>query len=526
MLKPQKSGNTWTLRIMHTIAFKGVETCLVDVQVQISSGLVNFIIVGLPDKVVAESKERIRSAFFACGLSLPSKRITLNLAPSDLPKEGSHFDLPIALAIMAAIDAIPKDAVQRYLALGELTLNGNISPVCGVLPAALAAVEHEMGIIVPHRSGSEAMWASEDLDVLAPGSLFELINHFKGSQCLSRPPLPVIQDHPCTLDYAEIKGQETAKRAMEIAAAGGHHILLNGPPGSGKSMLASRLLSIMPPLSPREFLELSVIQSLEGTRYNYTTQKPFRNPHHSASMVALVGGGPKLKPGEISLAHGGVLFLDEFPEFSPYVLDSLRQPLENGEVNIVRAQYRCRFPAQFQLVAAMNPCRCGLALDPNYVCQHGDKKRCVSRYRTRLSGPLLDRFDMFIDVEPVSVHDLQTAPNGVPSEKIRERVLENRAVQKKRYTAYDSDQGDTNATCSDKVLQEVCLLTHSAQDLMQRFLKLSPLSARAYYRVLRVARTIADFDKVEQIDKIHLAESLSYRPKHETSLPRQVLNIA
>lgn len=322
-----------------TVAFEGIEARSVDVQVQIIPGNVVFNVVGLPDKAVAESRERVRGALIASGLALPAKRITVNLAPADLPKEGSHYDLPIALGVMAAIGAIPADALGGYCVLGELALDGSITAVNGVLPAAIAAGARGLGLICPAATGSEAAWAGGDLDVLAPRSLIQLANHFKGSQVMARPEPSVAGLAGPLPDLSDIKGQEGAKRALEIAAAGGHNLLMNGPPGSGKSMLAARLPSILPPLTPRELLDISMIQSVAGELKDgaLSNRRPFRQPHHSASMAALVGGGLGARPGEVSLAHGGVLFLDELPEFAPQVLDSLRQPMETGEVMIARA---------------------------------------------------------------------------------------------------------------------------------------------------------------------------------------------
>ena len=351
-----------------TVAFEGVEARPVDVQVQVANGAVAFTIVGLGDKAVAESRERVRAALVASGLALPARRITVNLAPADLPKEGSHYDLPVALAVMAAIGAIPADALDGYAVIGELALDGTISPVAGVLPAAIAANARGLGLVCPAACGPEAAWASAELDILAPRSLIQLANHFKGAQILARPTPALRAAGGPQPDLADIKGQESAKRALEVAAAGGHNLLMCGAPGAGKSMLAQRLPSILPPLRPRELLEVSMVHSVAGELAGgaLTDRRPFRAPHHSASMAALVGGGVHARPGEISLAHHGVLFLDELPEFNPQALDSLRQPLEAGEVAIARANHRIVYPARFQLVAAMNPCRCGHADEPGY----------------------------------------------------------------------------------------------------------------------------------------------------------------
>src|SRR5580765_3028167 len=418
-----------------TVAFEGIEARAVDVQVQVAPGLPAFNIVGLPDKAVSEAKERVRAALVASGLALPARRITINLAPADLPKEGSHYDLPIALGLMAAIGAVPHDALAGFTVLGELGLDGSIAAVAGALPAAIGANSRSEGLICPAACGPEAAWASPEMEIIAPSSLIQLANHFKGTQVLSRPK-PGIQAEAdgAALDLADIKGQESAKRALEVAAAGGHNLLMIGPPGSGKSMLAQRLPSILPPLSPAELLEVSMIASVAGEIEGgaLTNRRPFRAPHHSASMPALVGGGLRVKPGEVSLAHCGVLFLDEFPEFDPRVLDSLRQPLESGEVAIARANHRVTYPARLILVAAMNPCRCGRANDPGFACRRGPNARCAAEYQTRLSGPLLDRIDLNIEVPAVTASDLILPPPAEGSKEVAARVAQARAIQAER----------------------------------------------------------------------------------------------
>ncbi len=377
-------------------------------------------IVGLPDKAVSEARERVRSALIASGLALPARRITVNLAPADLPKEGSHYDLPIALGLMAAIGAIPPDALTGFTVLGELGLDGSIAPVAGVLPAAIGANARDEGLICPAACGAEAAWASPDIQIVAANSLIQIANHFKGTQVLSRPQPKVHEAGAELLDLRDIKGQESAKRALEIAAAGGHHLLMIGSPGAGKSMLAARLPSILPPLSPSELLEVSMIASVAGEIRDgaLTARRPFRSPHHSASMAALTGGGMRAKPGEISLAHQGVLFLDELPEFDPRVLDSLRQPLENGEVAVSRANHRVTYPARFMLVAAMNPCRCGHAYEPGFSCKRGRIDRCTSDYQARISGPLMDRIDLRIEVPAVTAADLILPPPAEGSAEV------------------------------------------------------------------------------------------------------------
>jgi magnesium chelatase family protein len=496
-----------------TVAFEGIEARAVDVQVQVAPGLPAFHVVGLPDKAVSEARERVRAALIAAGLALPARRITVNLAPADLPKEGSHYDLPIALGLMAAIGAIPHDAVNGFTVLGELGLDGSLAAVAGVLPAAIAASARGEGLICPAACGPEAAWASPDMEIIAASSLLQLANHFKGTQVLSRPQPRIREVEGAPLDLKDIKGQESAKRALEIAAAGGHNLLMVGPPGAGKSMLAARLPTILPPLSPAELLEVSMIASVAGeiAEGALTRRRPFRAPHHSASMAALVGGGLRAKPGEVSLAHHGVLFLDEFPEFQPQVLDSLRQPLETGEVTIVRANYRVTYPARFMLVAAMNPCRCGRANDPGFVCRRGANARCAAEYQARLSGPLLDRIDLMIDVPAVTAADLILPPPAEGSREVAERVARARAVQAARYAALGLAGVRTNATVQGPVLEEVAKPDSAGLALLRDAAEAMRLSARGYHRVLRVARTLADLDGADRVSRIHLAEALSYR---------------
>jgi len=496
-----------------TVSFEGIEARAVDVQVQISPGTVAFTIVGLPDKAVAESRERVRSALIASGLALPAKRITVNLAPADLPKEGSHYDLPIALGVMAAIGAIPGDALNGFTVLGELALDGSITSVAGVLPAAMAAVERQHGLICPEACGPEAAWASDDLEILGPRSLIQLANHFKGTQVMSRPEPAVMPASGILPDLRDIKGQESAKRTLEIAAAGGHNLLMSGPPGAGKSMLAQRLPSILPPLSPRELLEVSMIQSVAGLLAGgaLSNRRPFRAPHHSASMAALVGGGLNARPGEASLAHHGVLFLDELPEFQPQVLDSLRQPLETGEILISRANHRVTYPARFQLVAAMNPCRCGQGTEPGYVCRRQPNERCIAQYQARLSGPLLDRIDLAIDVPAVTAADLILPPPEEGSAQVAARVAAARKRQEARYAPQKGKGISTNAACPPALLEEVAQPDADGLSLIRDAANAMRLSARGFHRVLKVARTLADLDGETQVRRIHVAEALSYR---------------
>ncbi|HZP74574.1 MAG TPA: YifB family Mg chelatase-like AAA ATPase [Pseudolabrys sp.] len=496
-----------------TVAFEGIEARAVDVQVQVAPGLPAFNIVGLADKAIGEAKERVRAALIASGLALPSRRITVNLAPADLPKEGSHYDLPIALGLMAAIGAIPPDALPGFTVLGELGLDGSIAAVAGVLPAAIGANSRGEGLICPADCGPEAAWASPEMEIIAPRSLIQLANHFRGTQVLTRPQPKMHTVADGALDLADIKGQESAKRALEVAAAGGHNLLMIGPPGAGKSMLAARLPSILPPLAPAELLEVSMIASVAGAIEGgaLTNRRPFRAPHHSASMPALVGGGLRVRPGEISLAHHGVLFLDELPEFAPSALEALRQPLEVGEVAIARANHRVTYPARFMLVAAMNPCRCGHASDPAYICRRGANTRCAADYQAKLSGPLLDRIDLHIEVPAVTAADLILPRPAEGSREVAARVAHARGIQAERFAAMGMPELRLNAQAQGPVLEEIARADKQGLTLLREAADNMRLSARGYHRVLRVARTLADLDRAERVSRLHLAEALSYR---------------
>ena len=462
---------------------------------------------------MSEAKERVRAALIASGLALPARRITINLAPADLPKEGSHYDLPIALGLMAAIGAIPHDALAGFTVLGELGLDGGIAPVAGVLPAAIAANAQGHGLICPAPCGAEAAWASPEIEIIAARSLIQLANHFKGTQVLTRPQPKIRELAELPLNLADIKGQESAKRALEVAAAGGHNLLMIGPPGAGKSMLAARLPSILPPLTPAELLEVSMIAFVAGEIEGgaLTNRRPFRSPHHSASMPALVGGGLRAKPGEISLAHNGVLFLDEMPEFAGQALDSLRQPLETGEVAISRANHRITYPARFMLIAAMNPCRCGRASDPGFAYKRGANVRCAAEYQARVSGPLLDRIDLHIEVPAVTAADLILPPPAEGSREIAARVARARDIQTERYASLGLPGVRTNAQANGPVLEQVARADGTGLSLLKDAADAMQLSARGYHRVLRVARTLADLDGAEKVARVHLAEALSYR---------------
>jgi magnesium chelatase family protein len=492
----------------YTVAFQGVEARLVEVQCAISAGLPAFNLVGLPDKAVSEAKERVRAALTSMGLALPAKRITVNLSPADLPKEGSHFDLPIALAVLAAMEVVPADAVAGNVALGELSLDGSLITVIGALPAAVAAAEAECGLVCPAGCGAEAAWVGA-VQVIAAKSLLALVNHFTGRAALAPATPGTVAAAASARDLADVKGQEKAKRALEIAAAGRHHLLMVGPPGSGKSMIAARLPGILPPLDPSEALETSMIHSLAGLleEGGISRARPFRTPHHTASMAAIVGGGKAAKPGEISLAHHGVLFLDELPEFPRAVLETLRQPIETGDVVVARANAHVRYPCRFMLVAAANPCRCGYLADPLRACARSPD--CGADYLGRISGPLMDRFDLRIEVPSVSVEDLALPRASEGSAEIAGRVAAARTRQRIRY---DGVPGvSLNADAEGDLLEAAAETTVEAQDLLEEVARRFRLSARGYHRVMRVARTIADLEGSDAVEKRHVAEAVGYR---------------
>ena len=487
---------------VRSFAFSGIDAVPVEVQVQISNGLPAFLIVGLADKAVGEARERVRAALTAMSLSLPPKRILINLAPADLQKEGSHFDLAIALGVLAAMDVLPRDEVAGYAAVGELSLDGRINPVNGVLPAALGASALSLGLICAAEQGGEAAWGGE-IEVLAAPDLLSLVNHFRGSQVLTPPELPGLAIPERTPDLADVKGMEAAKRALEISAAGCHSLMLIGPPGAGKSMLAARLPGLLPDLSAAEALEVSAIHSVAGLLQGgkLVMRPPFREPHHSASMAAIIGGGPRAKPGEVSLAHRGVLFLDEMPELPRQSLEALRAPIETGRTTIARASAHVTYPARFQLVAAMNPCRCGHLGDAAREC--GRAPRCGEDYLSKISGPMLDRIDLCVQVQPVPASEIARAPTGECSSVVSARIAESRRRQHAR------QDGLSNAEAAPDRFD----LSADARDLAERASDRLRLSGRGFTRMLRVSRTIADLATCTQVARSHVAEALSYRQR-------------
>ncbi len=441
-------------------------------------------------------------------IALPSKRITINLSPADLPKEGSHFDLPIALSLLAALEILPDDVVQTVVALGELSLDGTLVPVVGALPAAMAAAEQDRSLLCPAGSGAEAAWVGKTQVIAAP-TLGDVVRHYTGQAPLPPAEPGEVSAPPQGRDLREVKGQERAKRALEIAAAGRHHLMFVGTPGSGKSMLAARLPSILPPLTAAEALDTSMIHSLAGLldEGGISRARPFREPHHTASMAAIIGGGRQAKPGEVSLAHNGVLFMDEFPEFPRTVLETLRQPIETGEVMIARANAHVKYPCKFMLVAAANPCKCGYLSDPARACAR--VPQCGEDYMGRISGPLMDRFDLRVDVPPVAFTDLDLPGSGDSSADVAARVAAARATQAARFKDHAGMR--VNADAEGDILEQIATPDAEARALLTKVAERFHLSARGYHRVIRVARTIADLDGAQSVRKPHIAEAVSFR---------------
>lgn len=491
-----------------SFALSGIDIIDVDVQTSISPGKQEFRIVGLADKTIAESRERIKAALSSMGLALPAKNILVNLAPADLIKEGSHFDLPIAISLLTAMEIIPYEEICNYIIGGELSLDGRLLSMNGALPAAIGANARDKGFICPYDNGGEAAF-SGNKGLLAPKTILELVDHFRGDKILTMPlaKAPSISDkYP---DMSDIKGQDDAKRAIEIAASGEHNLLMFGPPGTGKSMLASRLPGILPKMSSSEMLECMIISSIANSKAEIRAHRPFRAPHHSSSRAALVGGGTSkhLQPGEISLAHNGILFLDELPEFPSNVIESLRQPVETGKILISRAYSHITYPARFQLIAAMNPCRCGYLKDSKRSCK--DNSKCASIYQNKISGPILDRFDLTIEVPEIAFYKMDTSiSSGETSEKVRQRVEKVRNIQKARYEGYGIS---TNARLEGKLLTNFAIPVDGSIDLLNNAADRFKLSMRSYNKILKIARTIADMAGDKNVTRMHLAEALNFK---------------
>lgn len=492
-----------SLALLKSRALCGMDAPEVTVEVHLANGLPSVSLVGLPDTEVKEARDRVRAALLTGQFDFPSRRITVNLAPADLPKETGRFDLPIALGILAASDQVRIPDLDHYELVGELSLSGELRPVRGVLATAWKTAAAGRVLILPRENAAEAALV-KGLTILPAGSLLEIVAHFNGISPLQ----PYAESGEPTAmprypDLADVKGQAQARRMLEVAAAGLHSLLMYGPPGTGKSMLASRLPGLLPPLTETQALESAAIQSLDGHfRIENFHVRPFRAPHHSASAPALVGGGMYPRPGEISLAHHGILFLDELPEFDRRVLEALREPLETGHITVSRAAQRLDFPARFQLVAAMNPCPCGYLGHPTRACRCTPDQ--IVRYRNKLSGPLLDRIDLSLEIGTLSATELQSAPGGETSSEVRARVMSAHQVQLQR-------QGKANAYLEAAEVEQQCLADSQAQTLLRQAIERMSLSARAYHKILRVARTIADLAGAEVISSRHVAEAVQYR---------------
>ncbi len=494
-----------------TVAFSGMKPIEIVVEAQISPGISSFNIVGLPDKSVAEAKERVRSSFFNIGLGFPSKRVTINMAPADIPKGGSHYDLPIALAILGAMEIIDTLSIERYIVIGELGLDGSLAYVSGSLCASMMANEKDMSIICPKVCEKEVILSGNDSIVAAP-SLSSVVNHILGrSQITTNVDIRDLKkERKFDIDMSDIYGQDLAKRALEISASGGHNILMIGPPGSGKSMLSERIQTILPDLTPKEALETTCIYSISGIGPSdgLINIPPYRSPHHSASLVSMVGGGMDAKPGEISLSHNGVLFLDELPEFQKSVIESLRQPLETHNITISRAKEHITYPANIQLIAAMNPCRCGFFGVYDKECPKAPK--CAIEYRNKISGPILDRFDMVVYVNNIDISDMFQKSKGERSDVIRGRVVSARNIQMERNQKFD-DSLYLNSKIRSGTLERILNLDSKTREFFLNAVEKMKISARGFHKILRVSRTIADLEMSQNVRINHVAEAMQYR---------------